>query len=86
MSIVYINGSNRPFKTPTSRGGTKEAAIVSMFLRAFGGHVSFTTTTSGPGVSGIFVERSVLPVAWSLIVIVPVFKHSIIQVNAFVSI
>ena len=58
-----------------SRGGTKEAAIVSMFLGALGGHVSFTTTTSGPGVSGIFVERSVLPVAWSLIVIVPVLKH-----------
>ena len=52
-------------------GGTKLAAIASTAVGLLGGQVSLITTTSGPGVRGIFVVSSVAPDAWSLIVIVP---------------
>ena len=52
-------------------GGTKEAAMVSTFLADVGGQLSLMTTTSGPGVSGMTVVSSVAPLAWSLIVMVP---------------
>ena len=52
-------------------GGTKLAEIVSTLVGLEGGQVSFTTTTSGPGVSGILVDSSVAPLPLSLMVMVP---------------
>lgn len=52
-------------------GGTNDAAIVSTFFGSLGGQLSLITTTKGPGVRGIFVLSSTLPVPCSLTVIVP---------------
>lgn len=39
-------------------GGTNDAAMVSTAVDVRGGHVSFNTTTSGPGVNGILLDMS----------------------------
>ena len=48
-----------------------DAAIASTAVCLVGGQSSFTTTTRGPGVSGICTLSSFVPAAWSVIVMVP---------------